>query len=97
MSGFIQAHEQIRLYTVESYIQDSHTLDMHWKPFSIEPGKYCNRWDHEIIRGSVAACEIGHLIRVDWMCTGDKSAPVKKAGWPQRLANAEDAAVRPHK
>ena len=70
---------------------------MHWKPFSIEPGKDCNRWEHEIIRGFVAACAIGHLIRVDWMWTGDKSAPVKKAGRPKKLANAEDAAVRLHK
>ena len=55
---------------------------------SVVPGKQCDWWQHEIILGFNAACTSGHRVRVDW-----KSAPVKKAGRPKKLANAEGAAA----
>ena len=62
MSWFtgINALEQIREYTVdssvESYIQDSHILDMHWKPVSIKADDQDRQtlqlaqvgWEHKI-------------------------------------------------
>ena len=93
ISGFIHASDQIRDCTVESYIQDSHVLDQHWKPVSVEPGKRCNWWEHETIRGLVSACASGHRVRVDCKWTGDTSAPVNKGGRPKKLSNAEDAAA----
>ena len=69
--------------TAESYIQDSRILDKYWKPVSFELCKDGNWWEHEIIRGFVAAYPIGHWILVYWNWTGDKSAPVKKAGRPK--------------
>ena len=35
--------------TVESFIQDSEVFDIHWQPISVEPGRHCNWWEHEII------------------------------------------------
>ena len=95
ISGFIHASDQIRDChgTVESYIQDSHVLDQHWQPVSIEPCKHCNWWEHETIRGLVSACASGHRVRVDCKWTGDTSAPVNKGGRPKKLSNAEDAAA----
>ena len=93
ISGFIHASDQIRDCTVKSYIQDPHVLDQHWKPVSVEPGKHCNWWEHETIRGLVSACASGHRVRVDCKWTGDTSAPVNKGGRPKKLSNAEDAAA----
>ena len=84
ISGFIHATGQIRECTVESFIQDSEVFDMHWQPVSVEPGRHCNWWEHEIIRGFVSACASGHRVRVDWKWTGDKSAPVNKGGRPKK-------------
>ena len=55
---------------------------------SVVPGKHCDWWQHEIIRGFDAACTSSHRVRVDW-----KSAPVKKPGRPKKFANAEGAAA----
>ena len=93
ISGFLHASDQIRDCTVKSYIQDPHVLDQHWKPVSVEPGKHCNWWEHETIRGLVSACASGHRVRVDCKWTGDTSAPVNKGGRPKKLSNAEDAAA----
>ena len=49
ISRLIYARDQIQDCTVESYIQDSHVLDQHLKPVSIEPCKRCNCWEHETI------------------------------------------------
>ena len=83
ISGFLHASDQIRDCTVKSYIQDPHVLDQHWKPVSVEPGKHCNWWEHETIRGLVSACASGHRVRVDCKWTGDTSAPVNKGGRPK--------------
>ena len=52
---------------------------------SVVPGKHCDWWQHEIIRGFDAACTSSHRVRVDW-----KSAPVNKAK-QLKNANAKDA------
>ena len=79
---------------VESYIQDFHILDMHWKQVSIEPGKPCNSpgWKHEIIRGFVAAYTNRLLvIGFGWIGRAtSRRRSFKKAGRPQQLAYAED-------
>jgi len=93
ISGFIHASDQIRDCTVESYIQDSHVLDQHWKPVSVEPGKRCNWWEHETIRGLVSACASGHRVRVDCKWTGDTSAPINKGGRPKKSSNVEETAA----
>ena len=93
ISGFIHARDQIRKCTVESYIQDSHVLDQHWKPVSVEPGKRCNWWEHETIRGLVSACASGHRVLVDCKWTGDTSAPINKGGRPKKSSNVEETAA----
>ena len=63
-----------------SFIQDSEVFssDMHWQPVSVEPGRHCNWWEHEIIRGFLSACASGHRVQVDWKSTGDMSAEIRQ-------------------
>ena len=56
-------------------MQDSHVLDQHWKPVSVEPGKHCNWWEHKesglcvfllkLLEGCVKVCSTAVFLNND--------------------------------
>ena len=83
--GFVHGTESIMDTTMRSWIEDPRVIDQQWTPVSILQGTGGN-WRQLAF---FSDCERGRRARLDWLCSGDPSAPVakgaEKKGSAQRL------------
>ena len=73
--GFAHGGESILDTTIYSWIQDPRVIDQRWT--SVQPGTGSNWWQQAVIRDFFSDCESGRriMIRMDWLWSGDSTAP----------------------
>ena len=84
--GFFHGTESILDTTIRSWIEDPRVMDQQWTPVSIQRGTSGNWRQHDTILAFFSDCERGSRARVDWLCSGDPSAPVVKGGCKKTVA-----------
>ena len=93
--GFVHGTESILDTNMRSWIQDPLVIDQQWTPVSIQQGTGGKWRQHDIILAFFSNCERGCRVRVDWLCSGDPSAPVAMGGRKKRRRpEAESGAQR---